>query len=93
MNKIWGSSCGRIELSFTKSEYNSVPASGPADDAVSTLIKKPRVLVQFALISDSLIVEVLREYGAWEDSELIDRQANIERMVWIATLDIQEAVD
>lgn len=69
---------------------NSVSASGRADEAVVELIKKPRVLVQFTLIPDSLIVEVLKSYGDWEDPELIDRTANIERLVWIATLDIQE---
>ncbi len=32
----------------------------------------------------------LREYGAWNDEQLADDEANWERIVWIAAGDIQE---
>jgi hypothetical protein len=36
------------------------------------------------------LAKELREYGAWDDEQLADDQANWERIVWIAAGNIQE---
>lgn len=90
MKRIWTSSSGLIELEFSRDEFGSVPNSGPADDAVAELAEKQNIGEEFAKYSDENISECLEEYGAWTRDELKDRQANIERLIWIACLDLRE---
>ena len=90
MKRIWTSSSGLIELEFSQDEYESVPNSGPADDAVAELAAKQNIVEEFAKYSDENISECLEEYGAWTTEELKDRRANIERLIWIACLDLRE---
>mgnify|MGYP000847810600 FL=1 len=89
--RIWESSSGRLTLGFTKAEIYSVPASGPADIAIERLMQSKRCMLQFTFISDSKIIAILQEYGAWEDLQIVDRKTNIGRLLWIAILDMQEA--
>ena len=49
----------------------------PAGDAIDTL-------------DPDLIRKELREYGAWDDTELADDDANRERLLWIASCNIHE---
>lgn len=88
--KYWSSSCGRIEIPLFKSEYTSVPVSGRADESIAALIKQPKIINRFDKYADELIVKILVEYGAWEPQELTNRKENIERILWIACLDLQE---
>jgi len=37
--------------------------------------------------------EVLRDCGAWDDDELSDHDANLDRLLWIACGDIVEGND
>lgn len=90
MKRIWTSSSGLIELEFSQDEYESVPISGPADDAVAELAAKQNIVEEFAKYSDENISECLEECGAWTRDELKDRQANLERLIWIACLDLRE---
>jgi len=86
--RTWESSSG-LTLGFTKREIYSIPASGPADASIERLMQSKRCMLQFAFISDSKIIAVLQEYGAWDD--FVDRRTNIKRLLWIATLDMWEA--
>lgn len=91
MNRIWQSSCGKLTLQFTKRECYSVPRSGPADDAIDALLQSKRVLQQFALVSDNLIISILQEYGAWSDDlRIVTRKTNIGRLLWVAIMDLKE---
>lgn len=90
--KYWSDSSGVLTLSFTRAQVYSVPCQGSADEAVHRLSLMPSILIQFAFISDSSMRSILRPYGAWDDSELEDRQDNIHRLLWLACLDIQEEV-
>lgn len=49
----------------------------PAGDAIDTL-------------DPDLIRKELREYGAWDDTELADDDANRARLLWIAACDVRE---
>lgn len=92
MNRLWESSCGRLTLRFTKRECDSVPEFGSADDAIDKLLQSKRILQQFALVSDNLIIDILQEFGAWSDDlRIVTRKTNIGRLLWVAIMDLREA--
>ena len=88
-NKLYAS-LNYFDLYFTRQDVDSVPSSGQCDDAVKIIAKKPYIERQFANIDNSKLVKELSGYGAWDDIELQDKQANIERIIWIACGDIKE---
>lgn len=88
-NKLYAS-LNYFDLYFTRKDVDSMPLSGQCDDAVKIIAKKPYIVHQFTVINSSKLIKELAEYGAWDDIELQDKQANIERIVWIACLDIKE---
>jgi len=53
-------------------------------------VKSPSVAAQLARISPEALRRELREYGAWDDSQLADHEANLRRWVWIVGGDISE---
>jgi hypothetical protein len=87
---IWSSSSGKIELDIPARIYKQVPTSGRADEIVEKLVFMPVIMKQFIVIPDSLLVETLRGYGAWDDAELTNRLSNLHRLLWIACLDLRE---
>jgi hypothetical protein len=87
---VWLSGNGKIELSIPARIYRQVPISGPADKIIEKLIFMPIIMKQFMVIPDSLLVETLREYGAWSDAELSDRLNSLHRLLWIACLDLRK---
>jgi hypothetical protein len=46
--------------------------------------------VDLSGIPDEALAAELGEYGAWSDEELADRQANEQRILWIAAGNIQD---
>lgn len=88
-NKLYAS-LNYFDLYFTRQDVDSVPLSGQCDDAVKIIAKKPYIERQFANIDNSKLINELKEYGAWDNVELQDKQANIERIIWIACGDIKE---
>jgi len=46
--------------------------------------------IDLSHISDDKLSAELSEYGAWNDDELSDRQANELRIIWIAAGNIQD---
>lgn len=89
---MWFSGSGKIELNIPARIYKQVPISGQADEIIEKLVFMPVVMKQFMIIPDSLLVETLREYGGWSDTELADRLNNLQRLLWIACLDLQEGM-
>lgn len=91
--KYWISSCGRIELPLFKQEYTTIPCSGAADDAVSSLYNQSNIIRRFDKYNDDVLFKVVREiFADYKDEELKDRKANIERILWVACLDLKEGV-
>ncbi len=89
VNKLYAS-LNYFDLYFTCQDVDSMPLSGRCDDAVKIIAKKPYIARQFASIDNSKLIKELSEYGAWDNVELQDKQANIERIIWIACGDIKE---
>ena len=73
------------ETKIPKEWRDSVPSSGPADDAVEYLCKKYNVE---CLEQDA--IKYLKLTGGWSLDELQYHDRNIERLVWISTLDCKE---
>ena len=75
---------------MTRAQAEGASHPGPCDDDVAELVQVPAIRRQLRKISDEDLREELREYGAWSDEELQDRQENELRIVWIAAGDICE---
>ena len=67
-----------------------MPLSGACDDTVNVIANKPYIIRQFAAINNSELIKELSDYGAWDEVELQDKQANVERIIWLACSGIKE---
>jgi hypothetical protein len=89
----FSTSSGRIELKISKSDAQSGCHQGQCDDDVLALSKKPAIAKQLKLIDPAILRDELREYGAWDDADLQDHDANLQRILWIACGDINDIQD
>lgn len=80
----------RFELEMTMEQARSASHPGQCDEDVADLCKNPKIRRQLAKIPDDKLAAELREYGAWNDEELQDRETNELRIVWLAAEDIVE---
>ncbi len=76
----------RFMLSLPTKCVEDCSASGACDDAVAYWTPK----IRFSHIPEDDIKKELKEYGAWSSAELQDKEANRERIVWIAAGNIKE---
>lgn len=86
----WSDSSGFIELQLTSEDVAAVPQQGAADDAVAWLQTQPHIAAQLAKVSQGTLIKVLQEYGAWDATELADREQNERRILWLAAGDISD---
>lgn len=75
----WCDGSGRIEIEIPQAWIDSVCHSGSNDVAVAAL---PRVG-----LNPEHVRKALSEYGAWDNAELSDDSANLNRILWIACWD------
>lgn len=78
----------RFELKITKEQAKIGSHQGKCDDDIAYLLTLPEIARQFKKISPADIVDELKEYGAWDEVELSDHEANKARILWIACGDI-----
>lgn len=78
----------RFELHMTKKQAHFASHQGECIDDVRELLKNRDIARQFEKIAPYAIKAELSEYGAWDEVELSDLQANQERILWIASGDI-----
>lgn len=88
----WNESMGRIELQISREDAESASHPGPCDADVARLRNVPYIRKQLDRLPSAVVVECLREYGAWDADELADNDANLDRLLWIACCDISEDV-
>lgn len=86
----WSTSSGRIELQMTLKQAQSCSHSGRCDGDVALLRQDPKIKRQLGKLDARLVCSELSEYGAWDDIELSDHNANLSRIIWIAANDITE---
>ena len=86
--KIW--LCGNyIEFYVYQSDIDDMPTSGACDYVIEQMANKLYIQNQLADKQDKMVKE-LSEYGAWGESELQDKQANIHRLLWVMISDYKE---
>ena len=94
----------RFEIQMTLAQARSVSGQGQQIENVRALLAVPAIARQFRTCAGSWIDNVYRltpdniraelnEYGAWDDAELSDDDANRERIVWLAGCNIAEEQD
>jgi len=86
----WFTNSGRIELRLRQSDSEAGHHQGDCSQDVQELLELPYIYNQLDALDSDLIAAELREYGCWDDAELSDHSANLERLLWIACGDIQE---
>ena len=89
----WTESLGRIELQITKAQAQSCAHPGQCDADVAALRKNKTIAKQLDALPPDLVRDSLREYGAWDDEELSDHDANLDRLLWIACCDVAEGLE
>lgn len=91
MKKLtWYGSLSGLTLEMTLEQAKSVSHQGQCDEDVKALMRVPAIASQLEKMSDACIIRELREVGAWEASEMLDRETNLSRIVWLAGCDLKE---
>jgi hypothetical protein len=80
----------KFELRMTLKQAESASHQGDCADDVMALLELPNIARQLNKIPPDDIRDEPKSWGAWEDDELEDQQANRERIVWIAARNIVE---
>ena len=80
----------RFEIQMTKQQASACSHPGPCDSDVKELLQDKKIVRQLKKISDADLSAELREYGAWDEEELKDREQNEARIIWLAAGDIVE---
>ena len=83
------SSCGRIELAVPGEAIVDLSASGPIDDAAEYWSAR----VDWSGVSPEDLARDLSEYGAWDEAELEDEEANRRRFLWTACGGLADSED
>jgi hypothetical protein len=65
--------------------------SGSCDNDVAECRELPEVKRQLDAINPKQLAKELKEYGAWDEIELSNHSANIDRILWIAAGDIMDS--
>ena len=77
-----------VELNILKRDAEAGYHQGQCDEDIEGLLQEPYIKKQFDRIDPQKIVKELAEYGAWDEEELKDTQANRARLLWLFCGDI-----
>lgn len=86
----YSSECGSIELAITLADARSGYHPGQCDVDITALRRVPYIAEQLASIDVAALRSDLRQWGAWDDSELADHESNLDRLLWLACGNIVE---
>ena len=78
------------EIEMTYKQACSMSHSGKCDADVAIGREIPAIKRQLKKIDPDELRLELRDYGAWDEYELQDHEANLDRILWIAACDIVE---
>jgi len=80
-------SFNRFDLQLPRAAVEDISRPGPADEAVDRWA--PNIPRSKHITPEKLAAE-LKDYGAWEPEELADDEANWQRIIWQAALEIRD---
>jgi len=87
---FYTSGSGRIEFKMTLEQAEIVSHSGQCNPDVKALSQVPAIRRQLDKVDAATLAGELKEYGAWDASELADHEQNLQRILWLAGCDISE---
>ena len=73
--------------SYPKSLIKDAPSQGRFDDYARYIVQSYNIKADHHFIR-----RYLKDCGAWEESELLDNDANISRFLWITILNAKEGL-
>ncbi len=85
----WAVSSGSVVLAIRFEDACTPAHQGACDDDVAALRAQPYVKDQLDALDVETVAAEIREYGAWDETELVDHEANLLRLLWIACGDIR----
>lgn len=88
--KWWTCGSGLVELLISKADAAKGSHQGKCDDDIQSLRHSPYIQAQLSVLDVNAVKSTLREYGAWDAIDLLDHDANLSRLLWIACGDIQD---
>jgi hypothetical protein len=74
----------RFVIELTLEQAESGAHQGQCDDDIAMLLREPAIDAELARIPAGDIAAELRAYGAWDDEQLADYDANLTRILWLA---------
>ena len=83
-------SFNRFEIEMPEDAVRDCNHSGECDDDVKFWASR---ITRSACITPEKLTAELKEFGAWDETELMDDAANWQRIVWISAGDIQEEIN
>lgn len=89
---FWVSSSGRIELNIPRGLASLGYHSGACDSDIAELMEMDSIKAQLSGIPHQVLSEELKEYGAWDDSELANHGDNLARILWLACGDLVDGM-
>jgi hypothetical protein len=77
---------------FLLSESDALSGShmGACDEDINALLEMEHIKAQFEEVTPDDIRAELKEYGAWDEAELSDDEANRHRILWIACGNVRD---
>lgn len=88
MKTLWNSTNYNNDLKLTRYDAEACSHSGPCDDDVAAIMLKPYVKRQIDKLDPIQLKKELKDFGAWDDTELSNHADNLTRWVWISAGDI-----
>ncbi len=79
------------ELRLTRQDAESMSHCGDCSKDVLLCAKKPYIKKQLKLINKIQLAKELKEYGAWDETELLNHEENLIRWLWICANNITES--
>lgn len=80
----------RFEIELPRDDAEAGYHTGRCDDDIESLRYVAHVRAQLDRLDPDALRAELKEYGAWDDDELSDHDANLTRILWLACGNIVE---
>jgi hypothetical protein len=79
------SNLGLIELNIPTEVVETCYHAGNCSDDIAYIRRtNADIERQLQSVNQQVLRDELAEYGAWDDAELADRDANLNRLLWLA---------
>jgi hypothetical protein len=88
--RYWTCLGSHIELELTAEDARQGSHQGACDNDIADLRTVSYIAEQLAALDPDKVRAELDEYGAWNETELADHDANLSRALWIAACNIRE---